>query len=417
MVVGAGLAGLAAARRLTEHGRSVTVLEAGPAVGGRVRTDEVDGYRLDHGFQVLDTGYPEPRRVLTAAEWEVLDLSELPNGANLWLDGRFHRVSDPRHHPGDLASTLAAPIGSLRDRAALAALLLRLWRTRGDRLLDRPETSAYEAFRAAGLSDTIIDRLLRPFLRGVVLEESLTTSSRFVDLVLHAFARGRQALPSAGIGALPAVLAAALPDVRLGHRVDAVAAGEVFVGGQRLTAEAVVVATDPATSAALLPQLLPAPVMRTVTTTYFAAPEPPAKVGAALCIGPGPLADAIVLTATVPSYAPAGRTLISASTLEPELSDAQWRGALRTWFGPQAGDWDEIGRYPIRQALPAAGPPIGRLRRPVRVTPGLYVCGDHRDSPSQQGAMVSGRRAADAVMTDHPLSPSGPTDSRGAEPA
>ena len=103
MVVGAGLAGLAAARRLTERGRAVTVLEAGPAVGGRVRTDEVDGYLLDHGFQVLDTGYPEPPRVLTAADWDALELCELPNGANLWLDGPLppgQRPAPPSRRPG-----------------------------------------------------------------------------------------------------------------------------------------------------------------------------------------------------------------------------------------------------------------------------------------------------------------------------
>src|ERR1700712_2753797 len=162
-VVGAGLAGLCAALHLTEAGRSVRVYEASDGVGGRVRTDVVDGFRLDRGFQVYDTAYPESARVL---DHDALDLKLFPNGALLRLGGRFHRLVDPRQDPWRAWQAALAPFGSWKDKAALARLGLRVWRTDGQRLLDRPETTSYESFRRSGLSDEGIDRLLRPFLAG-----------------------------------------------------------------------------------------------------------------------------------------------------------------------------------------------------------------------------------------------------------
>jgi protoporphyrinogen oxidase len=399
IVVGGGLAGLSAARHLEAAGRSVLMLESADAVGGRVRTDRVDGWLLDRGFQVFDTGYPEPSRLLSSRDRESLLLHTLPNGALVRIGDSFHRLGDPRQRPADALGALRAPIGSLRDKANLAAFLLRVRLTRGDRLLKRPERSAYDAFRAGGISAATIDSFLRPFLAGVLLENELTTSSRFVELVLRSFSRGRQALPAEGIGAIPSMLAAPLADIRFGARVDWVEPRAVMVGGQRLTAEAVIVATDPKAAATLLPTLAPVP-MRRVTTVYFSAETSPAGKTGLLCIGPGPLTNAVALTDSVPSYGPSGRTLMSVSTLEPDLTDAVMRRQLTEWFGAEVADWRELGRYEIPGALPVADPPLDKLRRSVRVALGLYVCGDHRDSPSQQGALVSGRRTAEAVLAD-----------------
>jgi phytoene dehydrogenase-like protein len=404
IVVGAGLAGLAAARHLEAAGRSVTVLEAGSAVGGRARTDSVNGWTFDRGFQVFDTGYPEPRRLLTPGDLAALDLQTLPNAARVSIDGTFHRVGDPRAHRADGARAVTAPIGSLRDKAALAALLWRVHTTPGDRLLDRREQSAFQAFRTAGISEQMIDRLLRPFLAGVLLESELSTSSRFVDLVLRAFSRGRQVLPAAGIGALAATLAEPLADVRLSTPVEQAKAGEVTAGQERIRAQAVIVAVDPQAATRLLTDRISTVEMRGVTTVYFAADQSPTAGDGSLCIGAGPLTNAVVLTDSVPSYGPPGKSLISVSTLDPYLPVAAMRRLLAEWFGPAVSDWEELWRYEISAALPAIDPPVGRLRKPVRLEPGLYVCGDHRDSPSQQGALVSGRRVAEAVLSDQAAS-------------
>jgi hypothetical protein len=172
-----------------------------------------------------------------------------------------------------------------------------------------------------------------------------------------------------------------------------------MVSGQRLTADTVIVATDPTTATSLVPTLPPV-AMRRVTTVYFEAESAPPEAAGLLCIGPGPLTNAVALTSSVPSYAPPGRTLMSVSTLEPDLAQHAMRGQLTAWFGAEVAGWQEIARYDIPAALPVANPPLDRLRRSVQVAPGLYVCGDHRDTPSQQGALVSGRRTAEAVLAE-----------------
>src|SRR4051794_16789950 len=399
-IVGAGLAGLAAAVHLTEAGRSVRIYEASDGVGGRVRTDLVDGFRLDRGFQVYDTAYPESARVL---DHDALDLQLFPNGALLRLDGRFATLVDPRQNPLRLASAAAVPFGSLRDKLALARLGLRVRTTDGQRLLDRPETTAYDAFRRDGLSDRVIDRLLRPFLSGVLLEDELSTSSRYVELVLRSFARGRQAVPAAGIAAIPEQLAGRLWDpVTLNARVAAVRPGRVdLADGPSVTASAILVAADPSAASALLPALGPAPKARRTTTYYYAAAWSPTKGSGLLALngeGSGPVGNVLTLTDRAPSYGP--QPLVQASTLQAGVPEPDIRRHLRSWFGGQVDGWRHLRTDDIPYALPSAEPPQGRLRRPVRVEPGLYVAGDWRDSPSIQGAMVSGRRAAQALLRD-----------------
>jgi phytoene dehydrogenase-like protein len=401
-VVGAGLAGLCAALYLQAAGQQVSVFEAGDAVGGRIRTDVVDGFRLDRGFQVYDTAYPEAARLL---DHEALDLRLFPNGAMVRFGGRFHEVVDPRQAPLQAWRTAAAPIGSVADKVALARLGLRVWRTDGQRLLDRPETTAYAGFRAAGLSDAVIDRLLRPFLSGVLLEDELSTSSRYVELVLRSFARGRQAVPASGMQAIPEQLADRLDEpVVLGATVAAVRPGGLdLADGGSVRAEAVVVATDPGAAHRLLPALGPAPKPRRTTTYYYAADVSPTGGSGLLCLNgngrrDGPIGNVLALTDRAPTYGP--RPLIQASTLVAGVPEPVIRRQLHHWFGPAVETWEHLDRVDVPYALPAAEPPQSRLRRPVRVEPGLYVAGDHRDSPSIQGAMVSGRRAARAVLHD-----------------
>lgn len=221
VVVGAGLAGLACARRLVRAGVDVLVLEAEEVGGGRVRTDVVDGMLLDRGFQVHNTGYPEAQRVL---DHERLALRPFAAGALIRFGDRLHRVGDPRRLPGWGPRTALAPIGSVRDKVLLAGLSSQAALQAPDALLSRPETTTYDALRSRGLSATVIDRFLRPFLSGVFLEEELATSSRFFDLVWRSLVRGTQCVPAAGMGALPAQLATALT-VRLSTPAEAVSPG------------------------------------------------------------------------------------------------------------------------------------------------------------------------------------------------
>ena len=398
VVVGAGLAGLACALHLTRAGVEVSVLEAADAVGGRVRTDVVDGMLLDRGFQVHSTAYPEAQRVLDHA---ALALRPFAAGALLRYGARLHRVGDPRRKPTWAPSTALAPIGSLKDKVLVARTAAQAALPSADALLSRQETTTYDALRARGLSDTVIDRFYRPFLAGVFLEDRLDTSSRFFDLVWRSFAKGVQCVPAAGMGAIPAQLAGRLPagTVRLSTPVTAVRAGRVDADVS-LTARAVVVATAPPAAAQLLPGL-DVPAMNGVTTHYYLAPEPPAGASAIAldAEASGPVVNALELTSAAPSYAP-GRHLVQASVVSGDAGEPAVRAHLARIYGVDTSAWEHVRCYAIADGVPDQRPPMGRFRRSVRLEPGLYVCGDHRDSGSLQGALVSGRRAATAVLEE-----------------
>lgn len=401
VVVGAGLAGLTCSLRLVRAGLDVQLVEADEAVGGRVRTDRVDGLLLDRGFQVHNTAYPEARRLL---DHRALELRPFAAGALVRYGDRLHRVGDPRRTPRWALSTALAPVGGLRDKLALVRLTAGVVLPSPNALLSRPETTTAQALTDRGVSDELVERFLRPFLSGVFLDPELRTSSRFFDLVWRSFALGTQCVPSAGMGALPAQLAERLPPgvLRLGSPAEAVQRDGVLVGGQRTAARAVVVATAAPAAAQLLPGL-DVPRMNGGTTHYHLAPEPPVAEPAVVLDGErsGPVASTVVLSNAAPSYAP-GRHLVSSSVVaragDPPADEPAVRAHLARLYGVDTSRWEHVARYDVRDAVPDQSPPMGRFRKPVRLDPGLFVCGDHRDSGSIQGALVSGRRAAIAVL-------------------
>ncbi|GII80336.1 oxidoreductase [Sphaerisporangium rufum] len=404
VVVGAGLAGLACALRLAGAGVPVRVLEASDGVGGRVRTDLVDGFRLDRGFQVFNTGYPEVPRVLDV---RALGLRPFNSGLLVVLDGRRERVMLPWRHPRDAFSAVLARVGSPVDKAALAALTARDLAlpgsvVRGSMARGGTERTTVEELRRWGVSPRMVETLLRPFLSGVLLERELETSSRIFHLFWRSFARGTIGVPSLGMGRVPEQLAARLPagTVALETPVAALTAdGVTTADGAQVPAAAVVVATDPAAAARLLPGL-PVPEMRSVTTFYHAVPRSPLGEATQLVDPTGVIADTLVLTDAAPEYSADGRALVSTSVLgrAGDRDEPAVRARLAEMYGDTSG-WEHIATYPIRAALPVMRPPMP-LRRPVRLGDGRYVCGDHRDTGSIQGALVSGRRAADAVLAD-----------------
>ena len=381
IVVGAGIAGLTCARTLAAQGLTPLVLEREAAVGGRVRTDEVDGFLLDHGFQVLPRSYPEARALL---DLDRLELRDFARGAIVRTEGRFRRVTDPRESPLRGLRTLAGGVVGVRDGAAV----LRLLRGRST------ETTALDALRQAGVSRHAVEAFFAPFLRGIFLEPKLTTSSNFLDFVLDAFASAPAALPARGMGSIPAQLAEGI-DVRTGSVVTAVGPRSVSLAtGEQIAARAVVVAT-----AALLDE--PAHGWNGVTCVYFDAPAAPLPGPWLALNGEGaPINNLCVPSEVCPAYAPAGRALVSVSILGAGETDLDAvRAQLRQWFGRPVEAWRHLRTYRITHALPSY-PVGGALTRPARLTPGLYACGDHREHPSLNGAMASGRRAAEAVHAD-----------------
>ncbi len=408
VVVGAGLAGLTCAVRLHEAGRSVLVLEAGDAVGGRVRTDEVDGFLLDRGFQVLLTGYPAAQRWFA---YDDLDLRAFSPGVLIRHRGRFRRLADPLQDPVAGARSAFAPVATLPDGLRLLAWRRSVLSPPGPQVAAREQVPTHERLRARGFSSTITASFFRPFLAGTFFDPGMATSSRVTELVFRSFFRGQVAVPARGMQRLPEQLAARLPQdrVQLHTRVESVADGQVTTAdGGRVTAGHVVVATEGPVAAQLLGDRLtdgPSPGRGTVTL-YYVAPRSP--VGAPDLVldadGGGPVNNVAVMSDVAPRYAPAGRSLISVSVVglpdqtESELERAV-RGQLAGWYGGQVHAWEHLASYRIPYAQPRQDvTDLPTLARDVQVGVRTWVCGDHRDTASIQGALVSGRRTAEAIL-------------------
>jgi phytoene dehydrogenase-like protein len=394
LVVGAGLAGLSAATRLAASGCDVHVLEAGRHAGGRLATERIDGFVVDRGFQVLNTGYPRAADL----DLDALQLGWFERGAVVRVDGRAYRVVDPRHRPLALPALLTAPLGGVREKAALAAFSVLRGYGPVSALQRSPERTAEQALRSAGVGDAALERFLRPFLAGVLLESDLATSSHYLDLLWRSFVRGAIGLPAGGMQAVGEQLAGRLDGERLhlGTPVHTVAPGAVSVGGSTLRAEAVVVATDPATAARLLTTVT-ASAPREVTTHYHVLPGSPWPSPLIVLGQPdGRLVNSVVLTDAQPRYSPDGRALVASSSLA-RTAERDVREEVARAHDVSSGDLDHLTTITVTGAQPAAVPPL-RLRSPVDLGDGVYVCGDHRDTPSIQGAMASGARAARAVL-------------------
>lgn len=405
VVVGAGLAGLACAVELRRCGIEAIIVEASDGVGGRVRTDVVDGFLLDRGFQVMLTAYPELHRQFDVG---ALELHAFDPGAVVMHRQRPTVVADPFRAPRDLLSTVAAGtvrrIGTPADLIALARLRLRLRSPHPSRLLTGPDRPTSEHLRELGFSNGFIEAFLRPLVGGIQLDPSLTTSSRMFDIIMRMLLDGDAAVPASGMGAVPAQLAARLPEgtIHLGAPVRSVSAGVVRVDSGEVQASRVVVATEGPEAARLLGGREVG--SRPVGCVYFASDEAPMDRRLIVLAGDsdGPALNVAVMSNVAPTYAPTGRHLIAAAlpgeTISSETVEAT-RRQLRGWWGGRVDSWEVLSTYSIAHGQPDQSTPL-HPRRPVRREDGIFVCGDHRDTGSIQGALHSGRRCAKAVAAD-----------------
>ena len=414
-IVGAGLAGLACATHLEAAGISTTIFEAGDAVGGRVRTDTVDGFTLDRGFQILLASYPELTRLGVI---EDLYLARFDPGAVVRVDDKFCRVGDPYRQWTTALPTALAPIGSLSDKFKIVKLRRDVAHADPVALLRSTQRSTIEELERRRFSPRVIERFFRPLLSGIQLTPSLDGPAAMFLTIMRGLTVGDAGVPQAGMAALPALLAARLKNtaIHLGAGVASLTeAGFKLDDGRTVSARNVVIATHGPAAAKMTN--LPEVGSNRVSALYFASDQPPTVATSRFSPKPrfsptaivlngsgpldGPVTNAAVMSNIAPSYAPPGRALTVAAIVGPLAADTEQatRAQLRRWFGGEVDRWETVAAYEIAHAQPAAGPPF-QSHKPVRLTPGRYVCGDHRDTPSIQGALYSGRRAAAAIIAD-----------------
>lgn len=383
VVIGAGLAGLSAALQIQKSGREVIVLEAAERAGGRVQSDLIDGFTCDRGFQLINAKYPE---LIALNVLGKLDFRFADRAINVAVDNKFHLLGDPRRYP---FSAFDLATGSVTEKLSLVKALIgkpKAHQSIGDYLV------------SAGLGKTF-ESVLKPFLRGVYLTDLSNVLAPAGLEIIKTFIGGKPGLPRAGVGALSVALANQISDLRLGVAVNSIKAGKVLTTAGEIAASEIIVATDSTTAVQLL-DLTSVAKLASCTTWYHNVPTAPVSHGQLIVDGQnrGAVINTLVISNFIPEYAPAGKNLISTTT-ELGVTESEVRRHLATIYNCDNRDWELVAKYEIPAALPIG---TKQITQPIQtlVRDGIYLAGDGQVSPSQNGALKSGRLAALAVLAN-----------------
>ncbi len=412
IVVGGGLAGLCCARTIQRAGHSAQVYEASDGVGGRVRTDTVDGFLLDRGFQVMLTAYPAIRQEINL---DALEMRAFQPGAMVcWNDTR-QIIADPLRAPTKALTTAFSSLFSLQDKILVAKLTLLLKGMSVQQIFAMPDQTMGAYLTEYGFSSEFIDRFIRPFYAGIFLDKSLETSSRMFAFVFKMLAEGETAVPAKGMGGLPQQIADTMTpnSIHLNRSVRKLihkngrASGIELEGGETVEADAVVLATEFDKAAQLAGLHLPA-TWRVSNTLCFALPEPlyREKLLTLFTSPDGLVNNAQMMSNVAPHYAPEGQHLLTVTVLgDTNLSDEALADAAKREIGAQFPDaqpdmWRLLRIYRVTWAQFAQ--PVGiwdKLPDARTPLPGLILAGEITVQSSLHGALVSGQRAAGLALS------------------
>jgi phytoene dehydrogenase-like protein len=382
IVIGAGLAGLSAALTLENEGISVTVLESSDRPGGRVTSDEIDGFICDRGFQLLNANYPEIRKLRLINEIDFVPASSVIEVAR---NEKRIKIGDPR---SAFFSVFNSETGSILEKVRLLKYLVR----------SKPAASVGVELKNGGLGKTY-ERVLRPFLTGVFLADPLLVNSEYGRTAIKHFVTGNSGLPANGVRDFSDALASRLSDIRFTVQVNSIKKNVVRTSKGKFEADAIIVATD-ATTAAQLLDLTEVPKLVGCTTWYHSTKEAPTHSKSLIIDSQnrGPVVNTLVISNMMPSYAPVGKNLISSTSILP-TTESEVRRHLALMYGTDTRKWKLVAKYEIPSALPVAGLEKSLISG-AYVKDSIYIAGDYKSAPSQNGALLSGRLAALSVLID-----------------
>ena len=382
IVIGAGLAGLSAGLTLQNEGIEVTILESSDRPGGRVTSDEIEGYICDRGFQLINANYPEIQKLGLIRE---IDFVSAQPVIEIARDENRIRVGDPR---SAFFSVFNTATGSVLEKIGLLKYLIR----------SKPASSVGEELKSRGLGKTY-ERVLRPFLTGVFLADPLLVNSEYGRTAIKHFVTGNSGLPQNGVRAFSEALASRINDIQYGVQVNSIKNNVIKTSRGKYVADAIIVATD-ATTAAQLLDLTEVPQLVGCTTWYHSSKISPTTSKSLIVDSQnrGPVVNTLVISNMMPSYAPAGKNLISSTSILP-TTESEVRRHLSLLYGTDTRNWKLIAKYEIPSALPLAGLET-KLASGAHVKDSIYVAGDYKSAPSQNGALLSGRLAALSVLVD-----------------
>ena len=379
LIVGAGLAGLSAAIHLEAAGFDVTVIESSDRAGGRVASDVIDGFICDRGFQLINARYPALQELNVLKE---LDFIEAPRVIEVSMGDRRHAIGDPRQVPW---TAFDKATGTIPEKIALLQFIAK--KTKAGQ-------SIGQALRNTG---TCYERVLRPFLQGVFLTDPDNVDATYGQSIIKSFINGKPGVPRNGVGEVSKAIAARISNIVYNTRVDGIDQNSVHTNRGTYTAGKVLIATD-ATTATQLLGLTEVPRMAGCITWYHAVSENPSGTGHLLVDGQkrGPIINTVVMSDISSNYAPLNQNLISTTT-DLNITESDVRRHLAIMWGTSTHDWQLIAKYEIPAALPIHN--VGRmLSQSIKINDLLFVAGDHRTVPSQQGALFSGRLAAQLIL-------------------
>ena len=400
-IIGAGVSGLIAAIVLEQNGFYPTVIEATNRVGGRVKTDIIDGYQLDHGFQVLLTAYPAAQKYL---DFEALDLQKFLPGAAIFKNGKQITIGDPLRDPSLLLPTLFSGIGTFSDKLKILKLNNRLKKKKLSSIFSDKEQSTLSYLRDLGFSSKMIDDFFTPFFSGIFLENKLDTSSRMFEFVYKMFGEGYATLPKAGIEAIPKQLLQNLKNTtfKFETKVASVKDGEIILADHtKLESHFTIVAAD---ASHLISNLKNQSTdWKSCDTLYF---ETESRVIRKPLIGLIPKKGALINnifyhtsldTNTSPNKELLSVTVIDNQNLTNEVLIERVKRELKEQCGIDS--CKIIKQYHIPMALPKLDDLHYEMSpSETRLTTRLFLAGDTQLNGSLNAAMISGERAALGVI-------------------